>query len=173
MSEKEYTKEKRAKISSKSSNSMKCTTNSYAVQNTLPPYGRAHRIIAPPKERKRFEKPKRITHNYTCALFSRHYYTLFIHTNMRLHKVYHRASLVHLPKQPFLLSSSLPHFLSLKPPPRPPLQFNKPYSSTSPAAVWARAMRFRSIVINAAENDGSTNGVTHSSAATADYEGSS
>ncbi|KAL8527219.1 hypothetical protein ACS0TY_005192 [Phlomoides rotata] len=90
---------------------------------------------------------------------------------MRLHKVYYRLSLFHLPKQPLLLSSS-PHFLSLMPPPpRPPLQLIKPFSSVPPAAVRTRAMRFSS---NAAEGDGGSNGgAALTSSTAADYEDSS
>ncbi|KAL8054678.1 hypothetical protein ABFX02_04G007800 [Erythranthe guttata] len=92
---------------------------------------------------------------------------------MRLHKVYQCASLFHLPKQPFLLSSS-PHFLSLKPPLRHPFQFIKPCSTTSPAAFRTKPMRSRNIVaVGAAETDGGSNGATHSSAGTADREDAS
>ncbi|KAL0420126.1 UNVERIFIED_CONTAM: hypothetical protein Sradi_1426100 [Sesamum radiatum] len=64
---------------------------------------------------------------------------------MRLHKVYHRFSLFHFPKPPLLLSYS-PPFLSLNPSVRPPLQFISRSSSTSPAALRAKAMRFRNVV---------------------------
>ncbi|KAL1558344.1 putative glutamyl endopeptidase, chloroplastic isoform X2 [Salvia divinorum] len=82
---------------------------------------------------------------------------------MRLHKVYHRFSIFHSPKQPLTLS----HFLSLKPPDRPPLHLIKPFSSSSPAAARARAMRLRNIA-----PEGS-NGATRAASAAADCEDSS
>ncbi|KAL3648109.1 hypothetical protein CASFOL_009077 [Castilleja foliolosa] len=89
---------------------------------------------------------------------------------MRLHTVYNRFSLFHhLPKPPLLLSSS-PHFLSLKPPLRHPLQFVKPWSSTTRAAVRTKAMGFRNIA--PAECDAGSNGAAYSSSTTADYEDS-
>ncbi|CAA0824899.1 Prolyl oligopeptidase family protein [Striga hermonthica] len=87
---------------------------------------------------------------------------------MRIHKVYHRFSILHIPKQPLLLSSS-PHFLSLKPTLRPPLKFIRPCSSFS-SVVRAGGMRFRSIApVSAAEGDGGSNGAARSSPAVVDY----
>ncbi|KAL0459771.1 UNVERIFIED_CONTAM: putative glutamyl endopeptidase, chloroplastic [Sesamum latifolium] len=77
------------------------------------------------------------------------------------------------PKPPLLLSYS-PHFLSLNPSIRPPLQFISRSSSSSPAALRAKAMRFRNVVpVNAFENDGASNGAARSSSSTTDCEDSS
>ncbi|XP_057782216.1 probable glutamyl endopeptidase, chloroplastic [Salvia miltiorrhiza] len=92
---------------------------------------------------------------------------------MRLHKVYHRFSLFHSPKQPLIISHS-PHSLSLKSPDRPPLQLIKPFSSTSPAAGRATAMRLRNIApLHAAEGDVGSNGAAPAASAAADSQDSS